>query len=646
MQFLAPAGFALVALAIPIILLYMLKLRRKQVQVSSTLLWMKLLRDQQANAPWQKLKRNLLLFLQLLILAMLVLAFVRPAIRTPVVASGSVIVLLDASASMNATDVQPSRFEEGRRIVQGLINGLSAGSRVTLILVSQTPVTLISSETDKSILRNALAAAKVSSGEADWQSAFALAAGAAHGSQSVMTVILSDGGLPESGLPALPGEVRYVPIGTSNDNLAVSALALRASANGPELFAQVTNYSNNNKSALLSIYAGESLITAHQFDLAAGASESMTIDRLSNTGAVYRAQISNPTKNAALDALSLDDTAYAVYQASSARRVLLVSKGNLYIEQLLAALPGLQPFRALPRDDGTLQIPTDPFDLYVLDGVIPAELPGGNVLFINPSSNPLFEVGGTFDDMSNPQLQESPLTRSVDWSNVHVLKAKTIQPPDWAEVLIKTQGGPLLLAGETEGRRVAILTFDLRESDLPLQVAYPILFSNIINHLVPPSAFDATQSLEPGQSLTITPPPGTEQIVVASPSGKIFNLAPRNNIFTFTETTEPGYYAVNFISGNSKSSEYFAVNLFDSNESNIRPRETIQVGQSQVSANVSSQVGQRELWPWLAGLALVILMIEWQAYHRKRIPIPRNPVGRVAPNAHEGTYRDQQVGRD
>ncbi|MEW6401097.1 MAG: BatA domain-containing protein, partial [Chloroflexota bacterium] len=81
MQFLAPAGFALLALAIPIILLYMLKLRRKQVQVSSTLLWQKLLREQQANAPWQKLKRNLLLFLQLLILAMLVLAFIRPAIR-------------------------------------------------------------------------------------------------------------------------------------------------------------------------------------------------------------------------------------------------------------------------------------------------------------------------------------------------------------------------------------------------------------------------------------------------------------------------------------------------------------------------------------------------------------------------------------
>src|SRR5678816_2545062 len=122
MQFLTPLALWLAALAIPIILFYMLKLRRKQVQVSSTFLWQQLLRDQQANAPWQKLKRNLLLILQLLILAALVIALARPALRVPAVATGSVIILLDASASMNATDVAASRFEQARNSVNDLIN--------------------------------------------------------------------------------------------------------------------------------------------------------------------------------------------------------------------------------------------------------------------------------------------------------------------------------------------------------------------------------------------------------------------------------------------------------------------------------------------------------------------------------------------
>src|SRR5512144_3087388 len=173
MHFLTPLGFILAGLAVPILLLYMLKLRRQQVQVSSTFLWRQLLRDQQANAPWQKLKRNLLLILQLLILAALVSALARPAVQVPAVASGSVIVLLDGSASMNATDVHPSRFEEAHKAVQTLISGLANDSSMTLILAASSPQALISAETDKTVLKQALDKAHVTQGQADWQAAFA-----------------------------------------------------------------------------------------------------------------------------------------------------------------------------------------------------------------------------------------------------------------------------------------------------------------------------------------------------------------------------------------------------------------------------------------------------------------------------------------
>lgn len=625
MQFLTPLGFLLAALAAPIILLYMLKLRRKQAQVSSTLLWERLMRDQQANAPWQKLKRNLLLFLQLLILAALVLAFARPVLQTPAVASGSVIVLLDASASMNATDVSPSRFEAARSIIQTLIDRLSGDSRMTLILVSGTPHALSTSETDHAVLKRALSDAAPTQGSADWQSAFALAAGAAHGEQDVTALVVSDGGLP-SGLPSLPGEVHYVPVGSAADNLAITALALRPSANGPQLFAEVTNYAASDQTVLLSIYLGQGLIDARQFNLKAGASQSLTLDKLSANPGVYKAHISRPDNNAAPDAFPLDDTAFAVYQASSARRVLLVSKGNLFLEQLLAALPGIQPFRALPGKDGALQIPNEPFDLTVLDGIIPAQLPAGSLLFVNPLSNPLFQVGAPFKDMKNVQVRENPLTRYVDWSNVHILQAKTVQLPSWADALITADAGPLVFAGTVDNRRVAVVTFDLRESDLPLQVAYPILFSNLINDLVPPGAFDAAQPLHPGESLSIAPQSGVDQVVVASPSNVVYTLAPGASGYTFTDTNELGYYAVNFVpyghdvtKGVSKA-EYFAVNLFDPAESDIRVRPTIQIGRAAVTSAAPEKIGQLELWPWLAGLALLALLIEWQAYHRRSAP--------------------------
>jgi Ca-activated chloride channel family protein len=148
---LVPTALLAGLLAVPILLLYMLKLRRRQVQVSSTLLWQMLLRDRQANTPWQRLKRNLLLFLQLLILAALVFALARPALKVPSVAGGSLVVLLDGSASMNAYNLPSSgssgqsgtlqsslqrqgnqtRFETARADVRNLIYSLPEDSRMT-----------------------------------------------------------------------------------------------------------------------------------------------------------------------------------------------------------------------------------------------------------------------------------------------------------------------------------------------------------------------------------------------------------------------------------------------------------------------------------------------------------------------------------
>jgi len=617
MQFLTPLAFALSALAIPIILLYMLKLRRKQTQVSSTMLWEKLLREKQANAPWQKLKRNLLLFLQLLILAALVAALARPALETKVVTSGSVIVMLDASASMNATDVKPSRFEEARKSVLTLINGLTSDSAMTLILAAQTPQTLIASETDKSLLKAALSKAQVSQGGADWSAAFALAAGATRNDAKSTVVIVSDGGLPENGLPSLPGEVRYIPIGQADDNLAISALALRASNGIPQLFAEVTNYSDVNRKVLLSLYLGNDLFNARQLDVPANSQESISLDNLPVATAIYKAHISDPEQvNKPLDSLALDDTAFAVYQSSAARRALLVSNGNLFLEQLLASLPGIQPFRATPAADGTLQISNEPFDLYIFDGILPKELPKANLLLINPPANPFFTVGETVKEIKNIQVNDHSLTRYVDWKTVHVLQAKKTTMPNWMNILIESDSTPLVAAGETNGQRIAALTFDLRESDLPLQVAYPILFSNLINYLAPPSAFDSSQSLSAGETLTLVPPTDAEQIVIASPSNKTYTLAAGQTLFS--ETNELGYYAVNFVSKDTTKVEYFAVNLFDPAESNISPREKLQIGSTSVAPAASQQIGLQELWKWMASFALVILMIEWQVFHRKQ----------------------------
>ncbi len=220
--------------------------------MSSTLLWQKLLRDREANAPWQKLRRNLLLILQLLILAALVLALARPFLPVPSVVSGSVVVLLDGSASMQATDVEPTRFDAAKAEVARLINDLGGSSQMTIIKVGQTPSVLAAATGDKTLLREAMNSAAPDPATADWAAAFALAAGAAQGYRDAQIVVVSDGGLPTD-LPPLPAAPIYLPIGSSGENLAISALATRDTETAVQLFASVANMGVIDREALLSI---------------------------------------------------------------------------------------------------------------------------------------------------------------------------------------------------------------------------------------------------------------------------------------------------------------------------------------------------------------------------------------------------------
>ncbi len=631
MRLLVPAALLFALLALPILLLYMLKLRRTETPVSSILLWERLLRDRQANAPWQRIRRNLLLLLQLLILAALVFAPARPALLVPSPFAGSVVVLLDASASMNAADVSPNRFEAARARVADLIRDLPGGARMTLILAGSQAEILIANSGDRPELRAALQRAEVSQGPADWQAAFALAASAAatpsEEGEEPAVVLVSDGGLPQEGLPGLPGEARYLQVGESGENLALAAFALRPSPSGGELFARAVNYGGETRRALLSFYAGGQLFQAQELTLPPGESAGVTARELPAGATQFSARLSPPAgEEEPLDLLPLDDSAYTVSQAGETRRALLATRGNLFLEQFFAAVPGLEAFRILPGESGELELPGagqegPPYDLYIFDGLLPPELPQASLLLVNPPDGPFLEVGEYFTRTAPARAAEHPLARFVEWDSVSVLRARTIALPDWAEPLVSAPGGPLVFAGESAGRRAAVLSFDLHESDLPLQVAYPILLSNLTAYLLRDGGagdLAAGESLRPGDSLSIPPAIAAGGLTITTPSGQSLPLQAGESGFVFTGTDEIGIYRA-FAEGggpDAPAAGAFAVNLFAPEESDLRPRERISLGGAALEASAQSEVGQRELWPLIAAAGLVLLLLEWWVYQR------------------------------
>ena len=600
--------------------MYMLRLRRREVMVSSTLLWQKLLRDREANAPWQKLRRNLLMLLQLLILAALVLALARPFFPISSVISGSTVVLLDGSASMQAADVAPHRFENAKAEVNNLINDLGGDNQMTLIHVGHTPTVLASATHDKTVLRRALEDVQPTTATPNWEAALALAAGAAQGFRDGRVVIVSDGGLPD-GLPPLPTTPIYLPVGESGENLAISALATRDTESGPQLFASVANQGVLDQEALFSLTLAGTLYDSRRISVPAGSTANLTWDLPEGT-AVIEARLSDHEN----DHLALDDVAFAVHEGGVTNRALLVTEGNLFLEQVFSVLPGVEAFKASPDSDLT----QEDFDLYVFDGVpLPDPLPQADMLIINPpageiaasSTDDLLNVTGIFSNTVAIRLADSPLLQFVDWRDVHVRQAKNIDAP-WAQTLVEAEGGPLILTGERNGQRIGIFSFDIRDSDLPLQIAFPVLMANITSWLSPGRAFDAPIGLNPGDPVPILPAAATTAVLVEKPDGVVWTAEVGEEAVIFPETNQLGLYHVSLRDDEgTRAAGSFAVNLFSPIESAIAPADSLNIGQVTVETETEGDVGQRELWPWLLAVGLMLLAIEWWVYHRgTRLP--------------------------
>ena len=626
MPFLAPIAFAGLVIAVPILLLYMLRLRRRELLISSTFLWQQVVKDTEANTPWQRLRRNLLLFLQLLILLAMVLALTRPFITVPTVSAGKIALLLDASASMTASDLDgKSRFEAAIERALGIVNNMNPQDVISLIQVADVAEPLSSYTDDKLELRRVLKSMKASQGSADWDTALTLAAAGAAGADNFSIVMISDGGIGEIGsLPANIPQPIYLPVGESASNVAITALATRALAGQPpQLFAQVTNYGDRPADISLVIRLDGVLRLSRSGRIPARSQLPIPFDEAIDQEFETLSAILT-FDNEVEDYLALDNHAWTVHSELNTRRIYYVSGGgNLFLEQALRSLPGVQTFRGNPENSG---LPGEPFDLYVFDSWLPNDLPNADMLLVNPpNSTALFSVGSSLDATADIEVLaiESPITAFVDLDEMSLLAFHDVRA-DWAEPLIQADGRDLLLVGEANARQIAIFSFDLRDSNLPLLIAWPVLMANLLDWFSPTEIVSLPDGLSVGDALVIQPPLFAESVRVSTPDGNVQVLPVRGDALVFSDTNQLGIYLLEIVqAGEAKQRQHFAVNLFGTGESDIAPvaEADLVLGGGAVKVEVEEQLGLQELWTVAAALALLLLLIEWVVYHR-RLTVP------------------------
>ncbi len=252
---LAPLALLLSVLAVPIILMYVLKLRRQEYIVPSTFLWRQALQDVQANAPWQRLRFNLLLLLQLLVLVALIVALARPAYSRSHVIAGDLVVIVDESYGMQAHDVSPSRFGAALVRARTLASELGAGNVMSVIGMGAQPHLAIVTSGDQGAIKQAIGRLQVGVDQPNFLEALSLAASLARTGQSTRAVVLTS---RDSGIAGLPLRVSFPVdierIGGRLRDLGITGFSASQGAAAIQAVARVSNFGSQTARSDLELF--------------------------------------------------------------------------------------------------------------------------------------------------------------------------------------------------------------------------------------------------------------------------------------------------------------------------------------------------------------------------------------------------------
>ncbi len=606
-------------LALPVIIaFYMLRLRRRDVPVGSTFLWQQLLHDTEANAPWQRLRFSWLLLIQLLLALLLVLAAVRPFTTAVSDLAANVVLIVDTSASMGTVDRSGERMALARAAAHRVVDRLPEGGRVTVVAADDTAHVLVSETDDRSAAHDAIGRLEASQLPGDLSDAFALAAALAARDADSTVVVVSDANvarLPGGGVGA---PVLVERVGESDANQAVAALSVLRRAGGAQLdlFVAVSNPSAGEAVRRLEIYADDVLVDARDLAIPAGERSEAIVASVPAAARVVEARL------AGTDALAVDDRAFALVPQSAPMRALLVSDGNAYLESALALLPRLELYAVGPTGYAdALEEATEadsPYALVVFDRFVPPQPPEAAALYVGPDDDgPYGEVGRTLASPAIGQTDPAePLLRFVDLAAVHVGRARQVTLAEGMRPVVETpRGEPLLAVGRVDGRSLAVVTFALGESDLPLQVAFPLLVSNLVDFLVPPTDGVLPPSAALGQPIAIALDPAIGSVTLREAG------ADREVALVGGRGTLPGATAVGIREVRTAGGELVgrvAANLFDATESDVAPGDPTGIADLGRPAD-PDEAGQpaRLEWWWPFALAVLLLLsAEWLLFHR------------------------------
>lgn len=505
-------GYAAAGAAGLTIVAYILKIRRRRFEVPFSTLWQRVLEQRDANALWKQLKRLLSLLLMFLLFALIFVAALDPTEGGRPREARTVVVLIDASASMKATDGDPDggnvpRIEVAKQRARDLIDSMGGADVAMIMRVDGQTTPLSRFDSDAPMLRRTIDHIQASDTPADLYRALGAAADALRDRQNPLIVLISDGAYTEQQLeaatfdpaaatvdPTAPAEgapaaapapaaddevaarrkayehknlaavdlsgidVRYIPVGSRSDNVGIIAFNVRryvANKAAYEVFIEIQNFGTEPAQRQLTLYSGDSALDVKPITLAPGEHIRQIYRDLSG-GADHRLRASlRPVEGVGgSDPFPLDDEAFALLPERKRQKVLLVTEDNLFLEGAMLVYDNIEVFKVTPaeytaRPDALLE----GMNVVVFDDFTPAEVPPPpvNAMYFRPEGDgsPIPVVRTVARPHITEVAEDHPVMRWVSLADVNFADAQAFKlRPELGESRLATAVRDVVIAAK------------------------------------------------------------------------------------------------------------------------------------------------------------------------------------------------------
>jgi hypothetical protein len=672
-----------ILLAIPpaVLSLYFLKLKRKQLAVPSTMLWRKAVEDVHVNSIWQRLRKNLLLLLQLLFLALLILACLRPGWSGQNRIGERRIYIIDNSASMQATDVDPTRLDAAKKRVRELIEETSSDDVGMLIAFSDRADVRQGFTKERNKLLSSLDSIQPTMHNTDLTEALRAAAGLANPGRSsfedltdiqvadavpATVYLLSDGGFGDLGdFDIGKLQIQYIPIGEpTTANVGIVSFAVQRSEdkeNQLEAFARIMNHGNSQVSFTASLELDEKLLDASTVTIEPNAEAGLLFE----LSELEQGQLKLIVDYA--DSLSADNMAYAAIRPDRPINVLLVTPGNSALETALQT--------ARVKQVASLQVEgvsflTDPkyaesanssvYDLIVFDQCSPTIMPQSNTLFIGslpprdpanaakaapatdksateaqpedaPEAASQSQSDWVFGELQGPVIvldvnRSNPMTQYLEMGSVGIVEARTVRPPESGDILMISDAGPLFGIAPRGPFQDAVLGFSIVQAtdqgaavntDWGIKRSFPVFVYSAVEFLGGGITESSAPTVQPGWPIGLQLSSRFKNFEVAFPNGTRTELVRGDESRSIFTQTDQPGSYSIFADGLERPIETFCVNLFSTRESNLATEANIKMGFEKVAASNTTVQARQETWRWILLVGLAMLVVEWIVFNRR-----------------------------